>query len=124
MTVVIRRESRVRGVPFENGRLFSELAAATTLFSLENWEERRFTSRFGGVIVEDVLTLRPRSALTAAVTGREIGTDFLRAAIEVPVAARDLASAIEAAETVKPSALLHFATGAVAPVPTWLQERS
>ena len=125
VTVVIGRESRVRGVPFENGRLFSELAAASALFSVQRWEERRFTGRFGGVIVEDVLTLRSRSAATAAVTGREIGSEFLRAATQVPPdAAKDLASAIEAADTVKPSPLLELSTSELASVPAWICERS
>lgn len=60
---VVGRESNVRGVPFRNGHLIATLAEGCGAFEVERWQERRFTTRFGESIYEDVLTLRRTSVL-------------------------------------------------------------
>lgn len=65
LVLVVGRESRVRGVPFENGKILALLSVASGGV-IERWRERRFTNRFGEVILEDVLTVRFGPALEAS----------------------------------------------------------
>lgn len=78
---VLGRESRVRGTPFYNGEILARLAERLGLFGDFGKAERRFTSRFGQIIYEDVLVLRdsrPDGAIDAVAIGCEVGRQALR----------------------------------------------
>lgn len=60
--IIVGRESRVRGVSFENGRLVAALATGGAGFSLISKQERKFRSKFGEIIYEDILHLVPEAA--------------------------------------------------------------
>jgi hypothetical protein len=114
--IIVGRESNVRGVPFRNGRLLASIAEGTGQFLIERWQERRFTTRFGASIYEDILTMRrvsrprPRNGFT----GREAAVWELHTAASRfldPELRADLTLAIDSAETVQPSPL--FDPGAV-----------
>ena len=108
--VVIGRESAVRGVAFQNGQLVAALAEASG-FQLTLRQERKFVTRFGEPIVEDILHFRHSDAEPSASlsTARRIAIATLRAALN-PGLARDVASdlraAIAEADTVRSSPLL------------------
>ena len=55
LVLIIGRESRVRKVPFDNGVLLGSLLHGRDDLRLRKRAERKFTSRFGEVIVEDLL---------------------------------------------------------------------
>lgn len=107
---VVGRESRVRGLAFPNGDILATLVETTPGLSFERWQERSFTSRFGGRIFEEILTFRRSSA----VDGVEIPLDFARAlgrALLIEArsqkpegeAAEQLEGAISSADSVAPS---------------------
>lgn len=80
---VVGRESNVRGVPFHNSRLLAMIAEGGVGFRLERWQERKFTNRFGGLIYEDLLTLKPHGkALQPQEFSREVGIQALKGALE------------------------------------------
>lgn len=61
--LVIGRESRVRGIRFENGRILATLAAGGSALRLDCRQERKFTNRFGDKIYEDILHFLPVNKL-------------------------------------------------------------
>lgn len=77
---VVGRESRVRGVPFPNGDILSALVEVSPSLRFERWQERSFTSRFGGRIFEEILTFRREDGAVGIpnVTAREVGISLLR----------------------------------------------
>ncbi|MGI8911162.1 MAG: DNA methyltransferase [Rubrobacteraceae bacterium] len=103
---VIGRESRVRGIPFHNGQLLALCAIGGSGFNLERWQERRFTNRFGKIIYEDVLTLRPNcGTANGEEFGRRVGVMALENALhtaegEIRV---DIEQAIMHSEAIQPS---------------------
>lgn len=54
---VMGRESRVRGVPFFNGQIATNLAIESVGYGLSLRQERVFTNRFGQQIFEDIVHL-------------------------------------------------------------------
>lgn len=107
--VVIGRESRVRKLPFNNGALLGSLVLQSESFALERRTERKFTSRFGGVIYEDLLFLRRGAAASVAIdsdASRAVGVHALerakRADLE-PDVTEDLEAAIAQSSIVRPS---------------------
>lgn len=104
---VVGRESRVRGVPFYNGRLLALSATVGSGFCLERWQERRFINRFGKTIYEDVLTLKPAGRPAGVEdSGRQIGVLALRNVLEDTVEETicgDIKQAIGRSEDVRPS---------------------
>jgi hypothetical protein len=101
---VVGRESSVRGIPFENGRMVSALAEMAG-FRLALRQERKFKNKFGGVIFEDILHLVPSEGCLAA-TPIELAVQELKlrlaryrgSAVEV-----ELEAAIQSAPKVRPS---------------------
>lgn len=59
IVIVVGRESRVRGVRFENGRIVLALAVGGANLRLELRQERKFKTKFGEVIYEDILHFVP-----------------------------------------------------------------
>lgn len=80
MTIVLGRESNVRGVSFKNGELVLAVARDILGWNLKSWHERSFVNRFGKVIIEDVFTLLPPNKIlkTGIEEAREIGIEALR----------------------------------------------
>lgn len=107
MTIVMGRESNVRGVSFKNGALVAAIASDGLGGTITSWNERSFLNRFGATIYEDVLTIIPKeSSLELAETvGRSVGTEALKAALSYAPEDRkdDIENAIIASRTVDPS---------------------
>ncbi len=105
---IVGRESRVRGIPFYNGRLIASVAE-TAGFELVTRQERVFMNRFGQPIFEDLLHLLPgaRSVGDPLTTAREVALGNLREAIEVAAGEiqQNILDAIRLAATVQPSPL-------------------
>lgn len=103
---VVGRESRVRGLPFFNGRLVASIGEAAG-FELATRQERVFTNRFGQSIFEDILhfiaSREPRTgslAMARDTAIRSLNETLVDAAGEVR---RDVLEAIKTAPTVCPS---------------------
>jgi len=82
---VVGRESRVRGLPFNNGHLLALLAVSGGGFRLDRWQERRFANRFGVTICEDILSLHPSGHACGdpVSLGREVGVMALRGVLDL-----------------------------------------
>jgi DNA modification methylase len=59
MIIVIGRESSIRGMKFDNGKIVSTLAIGSGQFKLILRQERKFTNMFGKLIYEDILHFIP-----------------------------------------------------------------
>lgn len=108
VVVIIGRESTVRGVPFENGRLLADMARMEGSFDIRRRLERSFINRFGERIIEDIIELAPNDGGKDEDAGREVGMDFLRQALRGPIddsQRKDLEAALRQADMVSPSPL-------------------
>lgn len=106
VVIVLGRESTVRGITFENGRLISDLVYKDGSFEMQRRFERSFTNRFGQRIFEDILELAPVGVGGEPAAGRSVGIDFLSRALRGPIddgQRLDLELALEKAEDVPPS---------------------
>lgn len=68
LVLVVGRESKVRGVPFNNGELVSSLAESVGGWRFVRWHERKFTNRFGTRIFEEVLIFE--ASAVSGITGQ------------------------------------------------------
>jgi len=59
LVIIIGRESSVRGVKFDNGKIISTLATCGANFKLELKQERKFKTKFGKLIYENILNFIP-----------------------------------------------------------------
>lgn len=59
--MIIGRESNVKKTPFYNGMIIKNICNRTKLFSISDMSERFFKNKFGTLIYEDILTLKPES---------------------------------------------------------------
>ncbi|MCL1467365.1 DNA methyltransferase [Argonema galeatum] len=82
---VMGRESRVRGIAFNNSHLLALCAVGGAGFNIERWQERKFTNRFGITIYEDILTLKPDCKIldTPSEFGRQVGVLALQNASNI-----------------------------------------
>jgi len=107
MTIVMGRESNVRGVSFKNGSLVAAIASDGLGGKILSWNERKFLNRFGVTIYEDVLTIIPKinSHEYVKSIGRSVGTEALKAAIKYAPKDRqdDIQNAIAASYTIEES---------------------
>lgn len=113
VVVVLGRESRVRGITFENGNLLTSLARREESFEVRRRMERSFVNRFGVQIFEDVIELVPSSGGGGVGVGRLVGIEFLKRALRGSLdeeQKRDLTLAVKQAESVPPSPILHAAS--------------
>lgn len=107
---VVGRESCIRGIAFQNGSLVGTLAGHCG-FTVGLRQERKFKSRFGELIYEDIIHLhsKPRPKVFES-TAREIAVDVLSSKTNSssnPEIRGELRDAIEQAPNVKPSPLYH-----------------
>jgi SAM-dependent methyltransferase len=109
IVVVVGRESRVRGVPFDNGLVVAALADLSSQLGLARWQERSFISRFGEKIYEEILTFEvlakaPMPWPEAEILARGLGVRMLTEAIADSADVKaDLRAAIEASPQIAPS---------------------
>ena len=59
LVIVVGRESTVRGVRFQNGRIIAALAMGGANLNLCLRQERKFKNKFGELIYEDILHFVP-----------------------------------------------------------------
>jgi hypothetical protein len=104
---VVGRESRVRGVPFYNGRIVSLLGTQCVGFELKMRQERVFKNKFGELIYEDILhfTNPPAVYADAMSKARDIARLTLETALESASedVSADLQDALARLSEVKPS---------------------
>jgi hypothetical protein len=104
--IVIGRESTVRKTRYFNGEIVARLAMQCVGLIPETRQERVFRHKFGTLIYEDILHLRP-SASTGTIMPEAIANDVLRESLSSvkPEAAADLQEALNRIEEVRPSPL-------------------
>lgn len=85
VVIVLGRESTVRGITFENGRLLADLVRKDGSFEVQRRLERSFINRFGERIFEDILELAPTSTGGDPAAGRSVGVAFLSRALRGPI---------------------------------------
>lgn len=109
LVLVIGRESRVRGLAIDNGALIYSLLAQRDDLMVTNRDERKFTSRFGGLIFEDLLFVRRTGSDHVAGdlgSAREVGSyalKLVRADADEADVRQDLEQAIITAPKIAPS---------------------
>ena len=105
--LIVGRESNVKKTPFYNGMIIKDLCQRTNLFSIADASERCFRNKFGTIIYEDILTLRPDQPLNEDIdqNARTIANSHLLDAISRahPESRIDLGKAINMVDTVLPS---------------------
>lgn len=105
--LVVGRESTVRGISFKNASLVAALAVGTSGFILHSRQERKFKNKFGEIIYEDILHLRPVGNLPA--NGESISRAIAEQALLYAAAVApdgvhgDIIDALKRTETVHPS---------------------
>ena len=77
LIMILGRESNVRGIPFMNGQIVSEILSGTEGFSELDFLERQFTNRFGQAIKEDILIFGKRDCLNLKSTARTVAKRHL-----------------------------------------------
>jgi len=104
---VIGRESRVRGVPFFNGEIVSELGTRCVGFQLKTRQERVFKNKFGELIYEDILhfTHPPDEGEDVLLKTRRVAGEIIEEAMKSapPDVLADLGSARERVSEIEPS---------------------
>lgn len=105
LILVIGRESRVRGVPFCNSRIVSEMIESLGSFEPPAFHERKFTNRFGEEIKEDILIARKTREGPFETHAREIALAHLKKAVSRAEgsARQDLSEAMEMIDAINPS---------------------
>jgi len=91
IVIVVGRESRVRGVSFQNGRIVAALASGGAGLRLVMRQERKFKNKFGDIIYEDILHFAP------ADSSPQMSDDFAR---ELALTLLDEAASTEVSEDV------------------------
>jgi hypothetical protein len=107
LVLVVGRESRVRGVPFSNSRILTELAQGLLSYEQITASERVFTNRFGKRIKEDILVLRKADHSPVIGNARHVATDHLEKALRVAKGdiAKDVQDALAQTNAICPSPL-------------------
>jgi len=108
---IVGRESKIKGVPFNNGELVSEVAYRKYDMKLNLRQERVFTNRFGVKIYEDILHFNiPTTKLKNNFSSREIAYQALIQALTRATTSNknDIQDAINAIDKTVPSPLLNI----------------
>lgn len=104
---VLGRESRVRGVPFQNGEIFARLAVEAVGYRIVLKQEREFMNRFGQQIYEDIIHIEKEARhQNAEASARNIAAFMLQQGIPLARAddiRGDIERALKAVDTVQPS---------------------
>ncbi len=109
LILVIGRESNVRGVPFYNGQLVKEIADNTRAFELIAEHDRKFSNRFGEVIIEDIFVFQKKATAPQESDVRRIAVNHLSAAFPLTNAEvkQDVLEAILTCQEVCPSSMFN-----------------
>lgn len=107
MVLVVGRESNVRGVPFYNGQLVTEIIENSAGFSGIRTLERQFTNKFGINIKEDIIIATKADECSDSSFGRLIAVSHLQKSLEQAAfeVRRDITEAIEYNERIDTSPL-------------------
>lgn len=81
LVLIVGRESRVRRVPFYNGRIIAELIRDLGCFGRVTVYERQFLNRFGQKIREDIITTHKSPKKPEFSGAREVALRHLRDAL-------------------------------------------
>lgn len=123
IVMIVGRSSVVRRVSYPNARMLALIAGAGLGLTLEESQERKFMNRYGEIIYEDILVIRPRSLLecedVVTSVGRSIGAwaleqSLIYAEAEVKseiISALNIACEIKGSprtEVVAPEHFFHF----------------
>jgi hypothetical protein len=110
--IVIGRESNVRGVSFQNGKIVAALASGGANLCLKLHQERKFKNKFGKVIYEDILHFVPGiiSQPCPPEFAWRLGQTILQETIGTSTGSvrSDILAAIHQAPTVKASPLFQL----------------
>jgi len=109
--MIVGRESNVRKTAFYNGELIIDICQSTGLFEVEHKDERVYKNKFGKMIYEDILVLRPiNSLLNTDVTAKKVALAHLELAIQrAPIESRDdLSKAISSIDNITPSPIFKY----------------
>jgi DNA modification methylase len=109
--IVVGRESNVRQVAFPNGAILVSIADSCG-FSIPFRQERKFVSRFGTTVFEDILHLIPISHENDVQLDdiRRIAKNYLNSTlntVEDDELLRDIADAISRVQTIEPSPIFN-----------------
>ncbi|MBM0262703.1 MULTISPECIES: DNA methyltransferase [Corynebacterium] len=108
---VVGRESSVRGSAIPNSRIVYEMAVGSGNLELIGKHERKFRSRYGALVYEDVLVFRhlahevsSADGFNPTLLGREVGRSVLEDLTAInEITAAEISKAISHAEKVNPS---------------------
>jgi hypothetical protein len=109
LILVVGRESNVRGMSFQNAEIFRRLIAEFDGLQITSDFSRKFTSRFGAVVYEEILIVekkmisRELNSLKLLVSARLIGKQQLESNLENqldPERVRDIRDAIERCDSI------------------------
>jgi hypothetical protein len=109
LIIVLGRESNVRSVAFQNGRLVVDLLTEIGGFSRIDVLTREFVNKFGMSIKEDILIYERLDERPASLTaGRSTALHHLELGLARPLEGEirsDLLQAIESMDSIQPSPL-------------------
>ncbi|MCP4350165.1 MAG: site-specific DNA-methyltransferase [Desulfobacterales bacterium] len=104
--MIVGRESNVRKTAFYNGKIIIDICKNSEMFSVEHSTERCFKNKFGTMIYEDILFLKPLHSLNDTdVIARDVALSHLKSSIDQSPAESkdDLEKAIASIKTVEAS---------------------
>ncbi|WP_405804751.1 DNA methyltransferase [Streptomyces sp. NBC_01187] len=115
---VVGRESNVRGEPIPNPEIVFEMATRGAGLDLVEKHERKFRSRYGALVYEDIMMFRHPVddpgviSCDIAALGREVGVSVLSQLGETGgVVAEEVSAAIASCDKVNPSQIPEFSNG-------------
>lgn len=109
--MIVGRESNVRKTAFFNGEIIVDLCQQTNLFSIEHRNERVFKNKFGKMIYEDILVLKPNKPLfNTDVVAKNVALSHLSSAMKrAPMESKkDLDKAISSIDNVNQSPIFKY----------------
>jgi len=109
--MIVGRESNVRKTAFYNGKIIIDICQKTELFSVKHSDERVFKNKFGKMIYEDILVLKPNNSLANTdVIAKKVALSHLESAIErAPLESKeDLNKAISTIDNVSQSPIFEY----------------
>ncbi|MCP4113358.1 MAG: site-specific DNA-methyltransferase [Desulfobacteraceae bacterium] len=114
--MIVGRESNVRKTAFYNGKIIIDICKKTEMFSVEHSTERCFKNKFGTMIYEDILVLKPLHPLNDTdITARDVALSHLKSSADrsPSESKNDLEKAVASVNTVKASPTFKYRRRAV-----------
>jgi len=105
LLIILGRESRIRGVPFENSQIVKDIIDCLGCFAEVSTYQREFTNRYGQIIKEDILLTMLEGSTPATGSAKDVAASHLQQAFAMCDAKvrSDIADAITAAPHIQPS---------------------